>query len=237
MNHLVFFESPCCKGGGGHILFWNHSGRWTTLYFCHPVNGGGSHPILKWWWEMNHPVFLSPCQGKGRGYTPFWNHSGRWTSLYFNHGFGEGGVPLHFEIIVRDETGKEIRKSKTIATTFPLHNMISKWRGTSPFNNNFLFLFNSLPQVFEQSLFLFFPGVFSHSKSFVFKIPANFKKHLIMFTFISQLSKKGNNVFIVKWQYYGGFFWWEIIPDVKVYVNFGPEMKQWMGNMSFKSIR
>ncbi len=61
MNHLVFFEPPCCRRGvtphseiivadeppcifwttllqkGGHTPFWNHSGRWTTLYLSNPV--------------------------------------------------------------------------------------------------------------------------------------------------------------------------------------------------------
>ena len=56
--------------------------------------------------------------------------AGNWKRKQKRKFWLNGGVPLHSEI----ETGKEIHKSKTIATSFLLHNMISKWRGT-PLSN------------------------------------------------------------------------------------------------------
>ena len=58
MNHLVLLELSCW-GRGGHTPFWNHSVRWTTLYFWnHPVGQRGVTPHSEIIMRDGPPCFL-----------------------------------------------------------------------------------------------------------------------------------------------------------------------------------
>ncbi len=98
-----------------------------TLYFHHPV-GGGSHPILKSWWKMNHesPSIFIILLEEGV-LAPFWN-----PLTPFCHKRG-GPFSIRNHIV-------QVAMTLDLCISFPVS--ISEGRGTPqpPFNQNFMFL-------------------------------------------------------------------------------------------------
>ncbi len=114
-----------------------------TLYFHHPV-GGGSHPILKSWWKMNHesPSIFIILLEEGV-LAPFWN-----PLTPFCHKRRGGPFSIRNHIV-------QVAMTLDLCISFPVS--ISEGRGTpNPHLIKTSCSFSSsLPQVSEQSLFLF----------------------------------------------------------------------------------